>query len=103
MAGQAFDISMRLTAYWKTIKLRLVDGVALHILHAIKCLVEDELEAELINELVGPKMAGVERMLIESPTTSAKRDRLKKSVKLLRQSKDVVAGIMDRIVSDGDK
>ncbi|KAJ4783444.1 Interferon-induced GTP-binding protein Mx1 [Rhynchospora pubera] len=100
---QAFDIRMRLTAYWKTIVLRLVDGVALHILHAIKCLVEDELEAELINELVGPKMAGIERMLEESPATATKRDRLNKSVELLRQSKDVVANIMDRIVADGDK
>ncbi|KAJ4783447.1 Interferon-induced GTP-binding protein Mx1 [Rhynchospora pubera] len=99
---QAFDIRMRLTAYWKTIVLRLVDGVALHILHAIKCLVEDELEAELINELIGAKKAGLERMLEESPATAAKRARLKKSVELLKQSKDVVASIMDRIVADGD-
>ncbi|KAJ4806429.1 Interferon-induced GTP-binding protein Mx1 [Rhynchospora pubera] len=100
---QAFDMRMRLTAYWKTIVLRLVDGVALHIKHAIKCLVEDELEDELINELVGPKMAGIERMLEESPATATKRDRLNKSLELLRQSKDVVANIMDRIVADGDK
>ncbi|KAJ1692758.1 hypothetical protein LUZ63_009456 [Rhynchospora breviuscula] len=102
VAEQAFDIRMRLTAYWKTIVLRLVDGVAFHILHAIKCLVEDELEAELINELIGAKKAGLERMLEESPATAAKRARLKKSVELLKQSKDVVASIMDRIVADGD-
>ncbi|KAF3339929.1 Dynamin-related protein 4C [Carex littledalei] len=103
IAEQAFDIRMRLTAYWKSIVLRLVDGVALHILHSIKSMVESELEAELINELVGTKMAGVEKMLEESPATATKRDRLKKSVELLRQSKDIVANIMDRIVVEGEK
>ncbi|KAJ4806430.1 Interferon-induced GTP-binding protein Mx1 [Rhynchospora pubera] len=102
VAEQAFDIRMTLMAYWKTIVLRLVDGVALHILHAIKCLVEDELEKELINELVGPKMPGIEKMLEESPVITAKRDRLKKSVELLKQSKDLIASIMDRVVTDGD-
>jgi Dynamin GTPase effector domain len=51
VAEQAFDMRMRLTAYWKSIKLRLVDCVALHILHRIKGMVEHELESEMINEL----------------------------------------------------
>ncbi|KAJ4776644.1 Dynamin-related protein 4C [Rhynchospora pubera] len=98
VAEEAFDIRMRMTAYWKTIVLRLVDGVALHILHAVKCLVEDELEKELIDELIGSKKDGLEKMLEESLATASKRDRLEKSVELLKQSKDVVANIMDRIV-----
>jgi GTPase SAR1 family protein len=98
VADQAFDIRMRLTAYWKSIVLRLVDGVALHISHSIKSMIESELEREMINELVGPKMAAVERMLDEPPAIAAKRDRLKKSVELLRQSKEVVSDIMDRVL-----
>ncbi|KAF3338127.1 Dynamin-related protein 4C [Carex littledalei] len=103
VAEQAFDIRMRLTAYWKSIVLRLVDGVALHILHSIKNMVESQLEVELINELVGPEMAGVDRMLEESPAIAIKRDRLEKSVELLRQSKGIVANVMDRIVVEGGK
>ncbi|KAJ3691132.1 hypothetical protein LUZ61_020296 [Rhynchospora tenuis] len=93
VAEQAFDIRMRLTAYWKIVVLRLVDGVALHILHSIKCLVEDELEVELINELLGSNKTGIEKMMEESPATATKRERLKKSVELLKESKDVVTSI----------
>ncbi|KMZ60603.1 Dynamin-related protein 4C [Zostera marina] len=38
IAEQAFDLKMRMTAYWKTIILRLVDGLALHVLqHEESC------------------------------------------------------------------
>ncbi|KAL6645820.1 hypothetical protein ACP70R_017428 [Stipagrostis hirtigluma subsp. patula] len=96
-AEQAFDLSARLTAYWKSIVLRLVDGLALHVLHGVKRLVENDLEEELADELLGNNMAGVERMLSPPPSTGTKRDRLKKSIVLLQQSKGVVANIMDRI------
>uniref|UniRef100_A0ACD5XJ06 Uncharacterized protein n=1 Tax=Avena sativa TaxID=4498 RepID=A0ACD5XJ06_AVESA len=102
LAGQAFDLSARLTAYWKSIVLRLVDGLALHVLRGIKRLVESDLETELSNELLGNKMAGVERMLAPSPGTGTKRERLKKSILLLRESKEVVANIMDRISASGE-
>jgi Dynamin GTPase effector domain len=48
-------------------------------------------------------MTGVKRMLDEPPAIAAKRNRLEKSVELLRQSKDVVSEIMDRVVADVDK
>lgn len=102
IAGQAFDLSARLTAYWKSIVLRLVDGLALHVLLGVKRLVESDLEAELANELLGNKLAGVERMLLPSPGTAPKRERIKKSIELLRQSKEVVANIMDRISAAGE-
>jgi hypothetical protein len=102
LAGQAFDLRARLTAYWRSIVLRLVDGLALHVLRVVKRLVEHDLEAELADELLGNKMAGVERMLAQSPSTGAKRERLKKSIVLLRQSKEVVANIMDRISAAGE-
>uniref|UniRef100_A0A8R7U9X7 GED domain-containing protein n=2 Tax=Triticum urartu TaxID=4572 RepID=A0A8R7U9X7_TRIUA len=77
------------------------DGLALHVLRGVKRLVESELERELSDELLGNKLAGVERMLMPSPGTGTKRERLKKSIVLLRQSKEVVANIMDRISASG--
>ncbi|KAJ1254189.1 hypothetical protein BS78_K108100 [Paspalum vaginatum] len=93
----AFDLRARLTVYWKSIVLRLVDGLALHVLRGVKRLVENDLEEELANELLCNNMAGVERMLSPQPSAGTKRDRLKKSIALLQQSKEVVANIMDRI------
>ena len=87
----------RLTAYWKSIVLRLVDGLALHVVRGVKRLVENDLEEELADQLLGNNMAGVERMLSPLPSTGTKRDRLKKSIVLLQQSKEVVANILDRI------
>jgi GTP-binding protein EngB required for normal cell division len=102
LAGKAFDLRARLTAYWKSIVLRLIDGLALHVLLSVKRLVEKDLEEELSNELLANKFAGVERMLSPSPCTGTKRERLKKSIVLLRQSKEVVANIMDRISAAGE-
>ncbi|XP_047084061.1 dynamin-related protein 4C-like [Lolium rigidum] len=102
LARQAFDLRARLTAYWKSIVLRLIDSLALHVLLGVKRLVESDLETELADELLGNKMAGMERMLTPSPSTGTKRERLKKSIMLLRQSKDVVANIMDRISASGE-
>ncbi|CAN6301486.1 unnamed protein product [Urochloa humidicola] len=102
-AGKAFDLRARLTAYWKSIVLRLVDGLALHVLLSVKLLVEKDLEEELGNGLLGNKqLAGVEKMLAPSPSTGTKRERLKKSIVLLRQSKEVVANIMDKISAAGE-
>ncbi|CAL4938623.1 unnamed protein product [Urochloa decumbens] len=94
LAGQAFDLRARLTAYWKSIVLRLIDGLALHVLRGVKRLVENDLEEELADQLVGNNMAGVERMLSPLPSTGTKRDRLKKSIVLLQQSKEVVTNMM---------
>jgi hypothetical protein len=97
LAGQAFDLRARLTAYWKIIVLRLVDGLALHVVRGVKRLVENDLEEELADQLLGNNMAGVQRMLSPLPSTETKRDRIKKSIVLLQQSKEAVANIMDRI------
>lgn len=83
MAEQAFDMRMRIMAYWKIVVLRLVDTVGLHIIYSVNCLVEREMEKEIVGDLVGPRMAGLERMLEESPATAAKRERLRKSIELL--------------------
>ncbi|KAI0495725.1 hypothetical protein KFK09_022028 [Dendrobium nobile] len=95
---QAFDIRMRQISYWKSVVLRLVDVLALNIAYAVKKLVENELETEIMNDVVGGRsMNCIEKMLEESPAISGKRERLRKSIQLLRESKEVVAKIIDRI------
>ncbi|CAI9090923.1 OLC1v1025814C1 [Oldenlandia corymbosa var. corymbosa] len=93
---QAFDLKMRMTAYWKLVLRRLVDAMALHLLYSIQNLVNKDMETEIIDEFVGPNGGGLERMLEESPVVAEKRYRLTRSIKLLKESKDVVAKIMDR-------
>lgn len=47
--------------------------------------------------MVDPKGGGgVERMLEESSTVANKREKLKKSIKVLKESKDAVAAIVDQ-------
>ncbi|KAL5994960.1 hypothetical protein ACLOJK_025017 [Asimina triloba] len=102
MIEQAFDMKMRLLAYWKIVWQRLADVVALHLLFCVKNLVDREFEAEVINELMGSHTGGIERMLEESPSIALKRDRLNKSIKLLKESKDVLAKIMDSVSASSD-
>ncbi|KAG8374966.1 hypothetical protein BUALT_Bualt10G0050600 [Buddleja alternifolia] len=99
---EAFDLKMRLSAYWKIVLRRLVDVMALHLLFSVQNLVNKEMEMEIINELMGPEGNGLERMLEESPYVAEKRKRLKNSIKLLKESKDVVEKIMDRIATNVD-
>ncbi|KAK9735795.1 hypothetical protein RND81_04G228500 [Saponaria officinalis] len=99
VAQQAFDLKLRMTAYWKIVLRRLVDSMALHLLFSIQNLVNKDLEVEIVNELMGPYGDGIKRLLEESPSVAGKRERLNKSIKLLKQSKDVVSKIMDNIAA----
>ncbi|KAM0977665.1 hypothetical protein ACFX13_013990 [Malus domestica] len=100
--AQAYDLKMRMTAYWKVVLRRLVDSMALHLQLSVFNLVNKEMEAEIVNELMGPYGGGIERMLEESPAVAVKREKLNKSIRKLRDSKEVVAKIMDSIVTHGD-
>ncbi|KAL3652685.1 Dynamin-related protein 4C [Castilleja foliolosa] len=97
IAVEAFDLKMRLTAYWKIVLRRLVDCMALHLLFSVQNLVNKEMEVQIINEIIGPEGNGVERMLEESPAIAKKRKRLNSSIELLKESKDVLAKIIDNI------
>ncbi|KAB2607688.1 dynamin-related protein 4C-like [Pyrus ussuriensis x Pyrus communis] len=100
--AQAYDLKMRMTAYWKVVLRRFVDFMALHLQLSVFNLVNTEMEAEIVNELMGPYGGGIERMLEESPAVAVKREKLNKSIKKLRDSKEVVAKIMDSIITYGD-
>ncbi|RWR75010.1 dynamin-related protein 4C [Cinnamomum micranthum f. kanehirae] len=101
MVEQAFDIKMRVTVYWKIVVMRLVDSLAMHLLFSLQKLVNHDMLHGIVDELMGPQRGGIERMLEESPSLAGKRERMNRSIKLLKQSKDVVANIMDRISADG--
>ncbi|KAL9342475.1 hypothetical protein Peur_065800 [Populus x canadensis] len=95
---QAFDLKMRLIAYWKIVLMRLVDNMALHLQLSIRNLVNKEMEKEIVNALLvtGGGVA-IERMLEEPPSVASKRERLNTSIKLLRESKEVLENIRDKI------
>ncbi|PIA36053.1 hypothetical protein AQUCO_03400153v1 [Aquilegia coerulea] len=99
---QAFDMNMRLTAYWKIVLKRLVDSLGLHILSSVQNLINKEMEVEIVNELMGPNSGGIEKLLEESPSVATKRNKINKSIKLLKESKEVVSNLMDKIASQGD-
>ncbi|CAM8963340.1 unnamed protein product [Rhodiola kirilowii] len=100
---QAFDLRMRSTAYWKIVVRRLVDSMALHLLHQINNLVKEEMVEEIGNELLsGANGSGIECLLEESQKVAGKRKRLDKSIGLLMESKEVVANVMDRISTYDD-
>ncbi|KAL8543631.1 hypothetical protein ACS0TY_004268 [Phlomoides rotata] len=96
-AQEAFDLKMRMTAYWKIVLRRMVDCMALHLLFSVQNLVNKEMEGEIIREIVGEDGKGLERMLEESPSVAEKRKRLTSSMELLKESKEVVSKIMDQI------
>nr|DAD23944.1 TPA_asm: hypothetical protein HUJ06_025407 [Nelumbo nucifera] len=90
LVERAFDLRMRITAYWKVVLQRLVDCLALHLLFNVQNLVnKKELEKEVLNELMmGPHSGGIERLLEESPTVAHNRECLNKSIILLQECKN---------------
>ncbi|KAJ9186099.1 hypothetical protein P3X46_005640 [Hevea brasiliensis] len=99
---QAFDLKMRMTAYWKIVLRRLVDSMALHLQFSVQNLVNKEMEKEIISELISNHGGAIERMLEESPSVAGKREKLNISIKLLGESKKVLGNIMDKIAAYGD-
>lgn len=80
IAEEAFDVKMRMGAYWKIVLRKLVDGMALNLLFSIHNLVNKEMEKEIIREVMEPEGNGFEKMPEESPYTAEKRKRLYSSI-----------------------
>uniref|UniRef100_A0A1J3KAJ7 Dynamin-related protein 4C n=1 Tax=Noccaea caerulescens TaxID=107243 RepID=A0A1J3KAJ7_NOCCA len=94
---QAFDMKMRITSYWTIVLQRIVDNLALYLQFSVKNLVNSQFQKEIVAEMVDPKAGGgIQRMLEESPSVASKREKLKNSIKLLKESKDIVATIVDQ-------
>lgn len=73
----------------------------IHLEYSIDKLINEELEPEIVNEILGPGGVGIEKMLEESPSLVLKRDKLNRSVGRLREAKEVVGNILDRIATFG--
>ncbi|KAL4580164.1 hypothetical protein LXL04_016345 [Taraxacum kok-saghyz] len=93
---QAFDLKMRMAAYWKIVLLRMVDWIALELRFVIVKMVNKELEMEIVSEVM-VRGGGMERMLDEPTSVALKRERLQKSISLLQESKQIIQQVMDRI------
>ncbi|GAU18792.1 hypothetical protein TSUD_80810 [Trifolium subterraneum] len=100
--NEAFDLKARLISYWKIVRRRLIDVIALHLMLSINKLVNIDLEKEIFKEFSSSTGGGVERLLEESPSISRKREELSRSIEVLKESKETVANIMDRIGVYGD-
>lgn len=101
---QAFDMKMRITSYWIIVLTRIVDNIALYLQLSVKYLVNSQFQKEIVAEMVDPKAGGgVERILEESPSLASKREKLKNSIKLLKESKNAVAAIVDENSGYGDR
>ncbi|WCJ27679.1 Interferon-induced GTP-binding protein Mx [Euphorbia peplus] len=94
---EAFDLKMRTVAYWKIVLRRMVDSIALHLRHSLENLVNKEFEKEIFKELMVTHKGQVEKLLAESPLVAVKREKLKESIKLLKDSKEVLSECMDKI------
>ncbi|KAI5342322.1 hypothetical protein L3X38_010197 [Prunus dulcis] len=95
--SQPFDLKMRMTAYWKVVLRRYPTGIiTFHLQLTVANLVNKEMELESGCELMGANHGvGIERMLEEAPSVAVKREKLNKSIKKLKDSKEVVGKIMD--------
>lgn len=88
----AYDLKMRMTAYWEVVLTSLVDCMALHLKLTVANLVNKDLEMEIVTELMGPHGGGIERMLEESPAVAVK-EKLNKMIKKLKDSILVVTDL----------
>ncbi|KAH1217833.1 Dynamin-related protein 4C [Glycine max] len=99
---EAFDLKMRLTAYWKIVLRRLIDSTALHLQFRIFNPVKKDVGYEIVKDVMSQCGGGIQRLLKESPSVALNRDKLNRSIKVLRESKKVVASITDKVSSYGN-
>ncbi|KAI7727201.1 hypothetical protein M8C21_033500 [Ambrosia artemisiifolia] len=98
---QAFDLKMRMTAYWNIVLQRMVDSLALQLRFFIQKVVNKEMEMEIVNEVL-VHGGGIEKMLNEPPSVAKKRERLENSISLLQESKETMEQVMDGLVVSSD-
>ncbi|XP_027932145.1 dynamin-related protein 4C-like [Vigna unguiculata] len=97
LVPQAFDLKVRLTAYWNIVLQRLIDNTALHLQFSIFNLLNKDLGYEVLKDMASPSGGGIERLFEETPSVAVRRDHLIKSITILKESKQVVASIIDKI------
>ncbi|KAJ9560799.1 hypothetical protein OSB04_005959 [Centaurea solstitialis] len=91
---QAFDMKMRITAYWEVVVNRMVGWAALQLRFMIRKMVIKELPREISKEMMAND-AQVEKMIAEPPSVAAEREALQRSIKLLQESKEVLQNAIE--------
>jgi hypothetical protein len=81
---------------------RLIDVIALHLMLSINKLIDGELIKVMYEDLKSSTGGGVKRLREESSSMNGKRQRLERSVTVLKESKETVENIMDTIGVFGD-
>nr|XP_043630276.1 dynamin-related protein 4C-like [Erigeron canadensis] len=95
---QAFEMKMKMTAYWKIVLKRIVDCLALHLRFLMQHVVNKGLETEVVNEVM-VRGDGIEKLLDEPTSLAKKRESLQTSIGLLKESKEIIEQVMDNTVS----
>ncbi|CAN8240979.1 unnamed protein product, partial [Cochlearia groenlandica] len=95
---EAFEMNVRIEAYWAIVVRRIVDNIALYIKFSVDSLVNGRFQKEIVAELVNRGGGGgggdVEKMMMEeSPSMAKKREKLENSIKRLKECKETVADI----------
>lgn len=93
---QAFDLKMRMTAYWKIVLKRMVDYLVLQLRFIMQKVVNKEMEMEIVKEVM-VHGGGVGKMLHEPPSVAKKRERLQKSIGLLQESKETMEQVLETL------
>ncbi|KAK8970758.1 hypothetical protein KSP40_PGU014926 [Platanthera guangdongensis] len=77
----------------------MTDIMALHVRYAVKKLMDNEFEDEIMDGVLGGAGAGndIEKMFEESPSTTRKREQLRKSIQKLKESNEVVGKIIESV------
>ncbi|KAK8970764.1 hypothetical protein KSP40_PGU014920 [Platanthera guangdongensis] len=75
----------------------MTDIMALHVRYAVKKLMDNEFEDEIVDRVLGGARNDIEKMFEEYPSKTRKRERLRKSIQKLKESKEVVRKIIDKI------
>ncbi|KAF5814967.1 putative dynamin GTPase [Helianthus annuus] len=99
---QAFDLKMRMVAYWGIVLKRMVDWLALQLRFMIRKVVNKEMETAILNEVMLPAGGGIEKMLDEPPSVAKNKERLQRSIALLQESKEIIEQVMSDILITAD-
>ncbi|KAK9077548.1 hypothetical protein SSX86_005885 [Deinandra increscens subsp. villosa] len=95
---QAFDLKVRMMAYWKIVSKRMVDCIAVQLRFFMQNMMIKEMEREIMEELVMVQGGGIEKMMLDEPPSMAeKREQLQSSIDLLQESKEIIEQAMANV------
>ncbi|KAK9057044.1 hypothetical protein SSX86_024410 [Deinandra increscens subsp. villosa] len=95
--NEAFDIKTRMLACLEMVCKKFFDSVDLDLPSIVHMMVENEMEAEMVNELRSDGENRYKPLLKESPLMTARRWKLNNRIGLLEKLKKVVGNTMDDI------